>query len=479
MAISIAFLAVAFSAGGRIVFCLPALLPVHVRPPHQFHPPLHFLISPHSLPPYATSHPLTGYGELLRTGFSTIVFAADQTALTFATTRRTVPLHVHGLLMPADVAAVWRGPMVMSAVAKLVRGTEWGRLDVFVVDMPPGIVDSDSYPLAHSLLLLSSIHPSTIPFVHPSTLPLFHSSTHSPSHSSIHPPIHPPTLPFIHPFTLPLFHSSTHSPSHSSIHPPIHPPTLPFIHPFTLPLFHSSTHSPSHSSIHPPIHPPTLPFIHPFTLPLFHSSTHSPSHSSIHPPIHPPTLLFIHPCTLPLFHSSTHSPSHSSIHPPIHPPQFALPFFHLSTLERRDVILSCIMGAAQWEKRRWWEWEGSAESCAWQHEYSAPCHLSRLPIAFSHAVSLSCFATSHALPPPMHDRCTSGLTSLTLLEVRRIAANGAPVSSSSRSSHVRQAGGGRRWSAGLRAAAVLAGGGSKQANNDEKGKAMEGDGDGW
>ncbi|CAI5959852.1 unnamed protein product [Closterium sp. NIES-65] len=39
MAISIAFLIVAFSAGGELSFSLPALLPVNVPPdPHQFHP---------------------------------------------------------------------------------------------------------------------------------------------------------------------------------------------------------------------------------------------------------------------------------------------------------------------------------------------------------------------------------------------------------------------------------------------------------
>ncbi|GJP39461.1 hypothetical protein CLOM_g23829 [Closterium sp. NIES-68] len=59
-----------------------------------------------------------------------------------------LPLQAYGLLcmsmgflMPADVAAVWRGPMVMAAVEKLLRGTKWGRLDVLVVDMPPGTGD--------------------------------------------------------------------------------------------------------------------------------------------------------------------------------------------------------------------------------------------------------------------------------------------------------------------------------------------------
>lgn len=38
-----------------------------------------------------------------------------------------------GFLMDEGSAAVWRGPMVMSALEKLMFGTAWGKLDVLVV----------------------------------------------------------------------------------------------------------------------------------------------------------------------------------------------------------------------------------------------------------------------------------------------------------------------------------------------------------
>ncbi|KAF5835088.1 P-loop containing nucleoside triphosphate hydrolase protein [Dunaliella salina] len=44
--------------------------------------------------------------------------------------------------MVPDQPAVWRGPMVNSAFDRMAMGSDWGKLDVMIVDMPPGTGDA-------------------------------------------------------------------------------------------------------------------------------------------------------------------------------------------------------------------------------------------------------------------------------------------------------------------------------------------------
>jgi len=46
-----------------------------------------------------------------------------------------------GFLNPGDKPLVWRGPMLHSVIQQFLRGTDWGRLDYLVIDLPPGTGD--------------------------------------------------------------------------------------------------------------------------------------------------------------------------------------------------------------------------------------------------------------------------------------------------------------------------------------------------
>ena len=60
-----------------------------------------------------------------------------------------LPLRNHGVramsmgfLMDEEAAAVWRGPMVMSALDTFITKVNWGALDCLIIDMPPGTGDA-------------------------------------------------------------------------------------------------------------------------------------------------------------------------------------------------------------------------------------------------------------------------------------------------------------------------------------------------
>ena len=81
-----------------------------------------------------------------------------------ATDGKVVPLERHdvkfmslGLLMDRDTPAIWRGPIVVKVVAQFLTDVEWGTLDYFLVDLPPGTGDAQL-----SLVQSAQVHGAVI-----------------------------------------------------------------------------------------------------------------------------------------------------------------------------------------------------------------------------------------------------------------------------------------------------------------------------
>ncbi len=63
--------------------------------------------------------------------------------------RRIRPLEAHGVklislgsLVGRDVATIWRGPIITKIIQQFLADVDWGQLDWFVVDLPPGTGDA-------------------------------------------------------------------------------------------------------------------------------------------------------------------------------------------------------------------------------------------------------------------------------------------------------------------------------------------------
>jgi ATP-binding protein involved in chromosome partitioning len=65
-----------------------------------------------------------------------------------------------GFLVDEETPMIWRGPMVMSAIAQMLKDVAWGGLDLMVVDMPPGTGDAQ-LTLAQQVPLAGAVIVST------------------------------------------------------------------------------------------------------------------------------------------------------------------------------------------------------------------------------------------------------------------------------------------------------------------------------
>ena len=71
---------------------------------------------------------------------------------------RIQPIEAHGVklislgsIVERDAAAIWRGPIIQKIIQQFLNDVEWGQLDYFLVDLPPGTGDAQ-------LSLVQSVH---------------------------------------------------------------------------------------------------------------------------------------------------------------------------------------------------------------------------------------------------------------------------------------------------------------------------------
>ncbi|MEO7996606.1 MAG: Mrp/NBP35 family ATP-binding protein [Gemmatimonadaceae bacterium] len=77
---------------------------------------------------------------------------------------KIIPLEAYGIkvislgfLIEKEQPAIWRGPIVMKIITQFLRDVDWGELDYFLVDMPPGTGDAQL-----SLVQATNVHGAVI-----------------------------------------------------------------------------------------------------------------------------------------------------------------------------------------------------------------------------------------------------------------------------------------------------------------------------
>jgi ATP-binding protein involved in chromosome partitioning len=61
-----------------------------------------------------------------------------------------------GFIVERDAPAIWRGPIIMKIIQQFLRDVDWGELDYFLVDLPPGTGDAQ-LSLAQSIQLRAAL----------------------------------------------------------------------------------------------------------------------------------------------------------------------------------------------------------------------------------------------------------------------------------------------------------------------------------